>query len=105
MKKIIRLMLVVFVSCTFLVGCASERKVTIEVSGFGNYEIAKLPDGLVDGKVEDNKIIATVNKDGDYKFVLKDEDGKKHTLTLKYHDNSATAECKDASTINLGVER
>ncbi len=105
MKKILRLMLVVFVSCTFLVGCAKERKITIELGGFGNYELVKVPDGLVDSKLEDDQIIVTVNKDGNYKFVIKDEDGKKHTLTFKYKNYSASAVCKDASSINLSIEK
>ncbi len=105
MKKIIRLMLAVFVCCTFLVGCASERKISIEVKGFGSYELTKVPDGIENAELEDNTIVATVKNDGNYKFVLKDEDGKKHTLTLKYENNSASATCKDASALNLSIEK
>ena len=94
--------------CFTFTGCSSsstdstEKKFVMEVNGIGDYEISSIPDGTVSGGVDSNGLTVNLNKEGNYKFVLKGEDGQEHTFTLKYHDGKAKVKNRDQiMTIDL----
>ncbi len=89
-------------SCTLIftmglifVGCSKENTYTIKADGVTSYEIVKIPDGTVNGSTSEDGLKVTLNKDGKYKFVIKDQDGKKHKITLTYENGNVSAKSND----------
>lgn len=84
-----------------IAGCSSSMKLHMDVNGIGDYEVIECPKDFGKYSKQDNEIEVTVKKDGDYKFVVKGEDGQEHTFTLKVHDGKAEIAETDLS-ITLG---
>ena len=103
MKKIITTLLFVFTMSLTLVGCG-EKTIHVEISGIDNFDIVSVPEGTVKSWNNDEDLYFTVNKDGDYSYVLKDSEGIEHTVTIKYHNGKAEPEVEEGISINLGIE-
>ncbi len=104
-KKILIAGLLVLAAGAMLVGCGKKKTVTFSVNGIGSYELESIPDGTVSGSVSGDAVTVTLNKEGDYDFVLKGEDGNEHTVTIKYHDNTVEGTSDEEIGVNVGVTK
>ena len=102
-KKALAMVTLVGCISMALFGCAHKRTVTMDINGFEVYSLVEVPDekGLLTCATTDDGLVATVNKDGDYDFVLEDEEGNNHTITLKCHNNTYEAEAEDGVSVSL----
>ncbi len=87
-----------------LAGCGNRSTIHIEVQDMSNYQLTQIPEGLVNGATTEDGITVTVNKNGDYEFVLTDNDGVEHPFTLHYENKSAEVLCDEEIGFNLSIE-
>ncbi len=85
----------IFTMGLIFVGCSNQKSYTITADGITSIELVKVPDGTVNGSTNEDSLNVTLNKDGKYKFVVKDQDGKKHTITLDYENGNVSAKSND----------
>ncbi len=104
MKNKISALLLVLVLVFALAGCGSKSTITISIPEIEEIELVEVPSGLESCSSADGVITVTVKEDGDYTFVINDQDGNEHSFTLKYHDKSVEAETDEELSINLGIE-
>lgn len=104
-KKILIAGLLVLAAGAMLVGCGKKKTVTFSVDGIGAYSLESIPDGTVSGSTSGDAVTVTLDKEGDYDFVLKGEDGNDYTVTIKYHDNTVEGSSEDGLGVSVGVTR
>ena len=103
MKKKLAAALLLLTLVLGLTGCG---KSTIEIvpQDLGDYEVVEYSSDLASYSKDGQTITVTVDKNGDYDFVVKDEDGNEHSFTLVYKDKSAEIKSDEELSINLGIK-
>lgn len=103
-KKIISIALVtILVFC--LTGCGNKSEITISFDGLDNYEVVETPSDVVSFSHTDDDINITVKENGDYKFVLADDDGNEYSFTLVYKDKKAEVKSDNEDIgVNVGIK-
>ncbi len=91
----------IFTMGLVFVGCSKQRTYTVKADGITSMELVKIPDGTVNGSTNKDSLTVTLNKDGKYKFVVKDQDGKKHKITLDYENGNVSATSNDELALNV----
>jgi hypothetical protein len=104
-KKILIAGLLVLAAGAVLVGCGKKKTVTFSVDGIGSYDLESIPEGTVNSSTSGDAVTVTLNKEGDYDFVLKGEDGNEYTVTIKYHDNTIEGSSEDGIGVRVGVTK
>ncbi len=87
-----------------LAGCGNKSTIHIAVEGMENYTLTQIPAGLSSGATTEDGVTVTVDKNGDYEFVLTDKDGNEHPFTLHYENKSAEVVCDEEIGFNLSIE-
>ena len=87
-----------------LTGCGNKSTIHIEIDGMENYTLTQIPAGLSSGATTEDGVTVTVDKNGDYEFVLTDKDGNEHPFTLHYENKSAEVVCDEEIGFNLSIE-
>ncbi len=87
-----------------VVGCAKKATVHIALDGIGNFTLVQVPTDTVNCSMNDGEITATLDKEGDYAFTVRAEDGKEYTVTVTYKDGSATAQTDSDADVKVDVE-
>ncbi len=72
-----------------LTGCGNKSEIFISVDDIENYEMVKIPSNVVNFSHTEDGMTVTVNKNGTYDFVIKDDEGKEYSFTLKYQNKKA----------------
>lgn len=104
MKKRILTAALIFTLLLAVTGCGNKSEITISLGGIGDYEVTEIPSGLVNYSTDDDVIKITVEKNGNYDFKVKDEDGKEYSFTLKYENKKVEAQTDDDIAVNLGMK-
>ncbi len=101
-----RLLTLACVLCLMFVlaGCGSKSTIHISVENMENYTLTSIPAGVVNGATTVDGVTVTVNKNGDYTFILTDKDGVEHPFTLHYENKSAEIKCDEEIGFNLSIE-
>ena len=102
-KRISAMILMVILILSFT-GCGKKSVIDISVEGIGEYEVLQMPDNLVNYSKNDNVITITVKENGDYDFVVQDEEGQEYSFTLNYDDGDAEAQTEDDISVNLSIQ-
>ena len=104
--KTMTILILAVMATMVLFGCGKKKTITAQVEGLGDYQVVELPADTVNSSFTDDSITFTVDKEGDYSFVLEDEKGEDHTVTVKYHDNSVEPEYDDdaITSVNLSCK-
>ncbi|MCQ2441740.1 MAG: DUF3872 domain-containing protein [Oscillospiraceae bacterium] len=103
MKKRMLLLLVAFALLVSVAGCAKKTSVHISLVGMDGVQVTQIPEKLENYSVEENEITVTVKQEGDYTFVVEDEDGNEYTLLLHYYDGKAEVSSEDGIMFITGV--
>lgn len=103
-KKIFILGLLVVTMGMMLVGCGKKKTVTLTVGGIGDVELAGIPEGTLNGSTSGDALTVSLKKEGDYDFVLRGEDGKEYTVTIKYHDGAVEGVTDDGLELGVAVK-
>ena len=104
MKKTIgSILLAVGASALLMTGCAKKVTVNVMVPELGECELAELPEGTENFSMNDGIATVTLKKEGDYDIVLKDEDDKEHTITIKYHDGAVEGSAEEGLSLYIGT--
>lgn len=104
MKKGIWTIALLIILAFAVTGCGNKSEICISVEGIEDYEVSKIPEGLVNYSTTDDKIIVTVKKNGNYDFVLTDKEGNEYSFTLKYQDKTVEAQTEDDIAVNLSMK-
>lgn len=102
-KRVLTLALVLCLMFV-LAGCGNKSTIHIAVGDMENYTLTQIPSGLSSGATTEDGITVTVEKNGDYEFVLTDKDGNEHPFTLHYENKSAEVVCDEEIGFNLSIE-
>lgn len=102
-KRITAMILMAILILSFT-GCGKKSVIDISVEGIGEYEVLQMPDNLVNYSKNDNVITITVKENGDYDFVVQDDEGQEYSFTLKYDDGDAEAQTEDDISVNLSIQ-
>ena len=87
-----------------LFGCNKTSTVVMSFDDITTFETNRYPDNLDSFSETDNSITVGIKEDGDYDFQITDQDGNKHSFTLKFHNNSAEVDSDSDFGVNVGVE-
>lgn len=102
-EKKIAIVLLALVIC--LTGCGGKAVLRLSVEGVGDYEMVQLPADLVNfSKTDEDGMTVTVKRDGDYRFVLRDESGQEHAFILRYQAGKAEAQAEDGLIVQVSVK-
>ncbi len=103
-KRTLALILVLVTMSILLFGCGKKKTVRFTVDGIGTYQVTSIPEGTLNGGVNDQEVFVTLNKEGDYDFTLQAEDGTECVVTVKYHDGAVEVTSADEVGISASVE-
>jgi predicted small secreted protein len=106
MKKVAAVVLLLLSVCMLFAGCSKKRTVTMYIDGIGKFAMKTLPEDTVNFAYEgdENAVVITVKKEGDYGFVVTGEDGSDYNITLTYHDGTVSYTADEGITIALKSE-
>lgn len=104
MKKKITAFVILAVLALSITGCGNKSVVHISLGDLDDYEVVKFPSDVVNYSKTDGVITITVKDDGDYDFVVRDDNGKEYSFTVKYKDKKAEAQTDDDIAVDLGIE-
>ncbi len=103
-KRTLALILVLVTTSILLFGCGKKKTVRFTVNGIGTYELTGIPEGTLNGGINDQEVFVTLDKEGDYDFTLTAEDGTEYVVTIKYHGDAVEAASADELGISVSVE-
>lgn len=105
MKKIV-LSLILVAALLVMVGCTKKITLRIDVSGVNRFALTQIPAGI-NGRQSDNSIFLEVSKDGDYTFVLQDNENpdKQYNVIVKYHKGTVEVSSPEGLGLTGGVQK
>ena len=79
-----------------------KKTVSFLVPELGECELAEIPADVDSCAINDGIVTVTLKKEGDYSIVLKGEDGKTHTVTVKYHNDTIEGSTDEGLSLVIG---
>ena len=102
-KWIVSIVLIVAVVFS-LTGCGNKSEIFISLEGIGDYEMVEIPTEVENFSHTEDGMTVTVKKNGNYDFVIKDNDGKEYTFTLKYQDKKAEVTTDSGINVSASIK-
>ena len=101
-KMIANAAAVMMMAAMLLTGCTKKMTVSAYAPELGECELAAIPEGVDSCALNNGIVTVTLKKEGDYDIVLKGDDDKEHTITIKYHDGAVEGSTDEELTLYVG---